>query len=334
MKIRNRLADIKVLQTHILQDYFKMELTVSFKGDEWKTEFHKRVQVGVNSQYSRSYMGAWDKIQIKGIDNYSVDDMDTTIIITILKGRDTFESCSSKKINQSLDNLQDDRNIDAHTTANEPDSELLQWAYGSLHNISKFVADVAKSSHASDENKNSFAKKYQGEIDTLRQHFEDDYKEALLNDEIEQTIKRDIAAIRTSKDPRRTSIDIFGKYFKTKNSEGRIDFDLMYKFLHAEEEAGFLWACSHLGDRYFDGLMFPVDYKKAEKYYSEGFNEISPQQKLNLASIYNNNLGDTAHSKEEVREILKTCESPRWEIITYTTKDGYEFYSMQRLKRD
>jgi hypothetical protein len=55
MKIRNRLPDIKTLQVHILQDFFKMELAVNFSGDEWKAALLKKIQNGVNSNYSGSY---------------------------------------------------------------------------------------------------------------------------------------------------------------------------------------------------------------------------------------------------------------------------------------
>ena len=85
MKIRNRIGDIKILQAHILQDYFKMALAANFIDDTWKSIFHDEVQKGVKSDFSRSYVGAWEKMQLKGMDHYSIDDMDTTIITAILK---------------------------------------------------------------------------------------------------------------------------------------------------------------------------------------------------------------------------------------------------------
>ena len=332
MQIRNRIADIKMMQAHILQDFFRMELAFNFSGDKWKTYFQKEVEAGVTSPYSRSYVGAWDKIQIKGLDNYSVDDMDTTIIIAILKGWGHFKCCKFDKINQSLDNFQDDRNIDAHATGNETDSELLQWAYGTFHNISKFVSDVDKSSHASDENRHSFARKYQSDIKELRKHFEDDYKEVLRDEEIEQAIKRDIDRILTNNNPFEIYVDIEGRYLKTMDSTGRIDFNLNDRFLHAAADKGIVWACPLLGDKYFEGLMTAVNYKKAEEYYTKGLSTLIPAQKLKLASIYINNLGDPSHTKEEGMILLKSCESSRWNIVSRTTKEGYEFYSIQRVR--
>jgi len=133
------------MQVHILQDYFRMALAINFVDDAWKPKFYDEVQKGVKSQYSPSYIGAWNKMQLKGMDDYSIDDMDITIITAILKNPivGPFNSCKFKNIYQYLNYIQDARNIDAHTTGNEADSELLQWAYGSLHNISRFISTVA-----------------------------------------------------------------------------------------------------------------------------------------------------------------------------------------------
>ncbi len=332
MIIRNRIVDIKVLQTHILQDYFKMELVFNFTDDEWKTKLETTVKNGVNSDYPSRYVGTWEKIQIKGITDYSVDDMDTTIIIAILKGRGYFDCCTTKFINKTLDCLQDDRNIDAHTNGNETDSELLQWAFGSLHNLNKFISEVSKSSQVSDNEKRSFTKKYNDKIENLRRYFEEDYKETLLKLEMVKSIKREIISISASEDSHGIFTDIVGIYLNKKDSNGEIDYDLLYQFLHAADDAGIVWACSWLGDIYFEGLMTQIDYKKAGNYYEKGFNELTPPQRLKLASIYNNKLGTSHHSKEDVKVILKSCESTSWQIKAYTTQEGYEFYGLVRVK--
>lgn len=336
MKIRNRIADIKILQAHILQDYFRMALEANFVDDTWKSGFRDEVQKGVNSQFSRSYIGAWEKMQLKGMDHYSIDDMDTTIITAILKGPQygPFGNCKFKNIFQYLDYLKEDRNIDAHTTGNETDSELLQWAYGSLHNISRFISAVAnaKDCKVSDDERNSYTQKYQAEIESLRLQFENDYKEVFQAEEIEQSINRDIERIKTSKDPFRIYLEIEGQYINKRDNEGKSDLILYKKFMQTAADAGIVWASSLIGDVYFEGLMTDVDYIKAAEYYEKGFSQLGPPQKLRLASIYLNGLCSSSHTKEEGMAIIKSCESPRWEIITYTSKDGYEFYSLKMIK--
>lgn len=334
MKIRNRIADIKALQAHILQDYLIMALEVNFLDNTWKPIFRDEVQKSVKSQFRQSYVGAWDKMQLKGLDDYSIDDMDTTIITAILKGPQygAFGCCKFNKINQYLDYLQDDRNIEAHTTGNENDSELLQWAYGSLHNISRFISAVAnaKDCNISDNKRNSYAQKYQAEIESLRLQFECDYKGAFRAEEIDQCINRDITRIKNSKDPYRTYVEIEGEYINKRNDEGRPNILLHSRFIYAAADAGIIWACPLIGDCHFEGLLTEVDYIKAAEYYEKGFSQLVPQQKLRLASIYLNNLCSSSNKKEEGMKILKSCEDPRWEIITYISKEGYEFYSLKR----
>ncbi len=338
MKIRNRIVNIKTLQAHILQDYFSMALAANFIDDKWKSIFWDEVQKGVNSDYSRSYIGAWEKMQIKGLEHYSIDDMDTTIITAILKypKGGPFSNCKFQNIFQYLDYLQEDRNIDAHTTGNETESELLQWAYGSLHNISRFINAVAKARDCKvpDDQRNSFARKYQAEIESLRLQFENDYKEAFRAEEIEQSINQDIERIKTSKDPFRTYVEIEGQYINKRDNEGKSDLILYKKFMQIAADAGIVWACPLIGDVYFEGLLTDVDYIKAAEYYEKGFSHLLPPQKLRLASIYLNDLCNSSHTKEEAMTIIQSCESPRWEIITYTSKDGYEFYSLKRNKNN
>lgn len=338
MKIRNRKADIKTLQSHILQDYFRMALVANFVGDTWKSKFRNEVQKKIlDPNYSSIYVGVWEKIQLKGMDHFSIDDMDTTIITAILRPYNfgPFHNCTTKKIDQCLDYLRDDRNIDAHTTGNETESELLQWAYGSLHNISKFIFAVAKEKdiNVSDDERNSYARKYQAEIESLRLQLENDYKEAFEAEEIEKSINRNIKRIKTSNDPYRTFVEIYRQHYLNKrDSEDNIDFILFNRFMQTAANAEIVYAYPWIGDIYFDGLSTDVDYIKAAEYYEKGFNQLDPPHKLRLASIYLNNLCNSSHTKEEIMTIIKSCESPRWEVITYTTKDGYEFYSLKRIK--
>jgi|GEM_PF-3595433 len=338
MKIRNRISEIKILQAHILQDYFKMALAANFIDDTWKSIFHDEVQKRVESDFPQSYVGAWEKMQLKGMDHYSIDDMDTTIITAILKYSydGPFSNCKFQNIFQYLGYLQEDRNIDAHTTGNETDSELLQWAYGSLHNISRFISAVAKAKDCkvSDDKRNSYARKYQAEIKSLRLQFENDYKEVFQAEEIDQSINRDIERIKTSKDPFRTYVEIEGQYINKRDNEGKSDLILHKKFMQTAADAGIVWACPLIGDVYFEGLKTDVDYIKAAEYYENGLSQLVPEQKLRLASIYLNDLCNSSQTKEEGMAIIKSCESPRWEIITYTSKDGYEFYSLKKIRHN
>ena len=196
MSIRERIADIKILQVHILQDYFSMVLTANFPDNSWKPLFSDEVQIGVKAHFRHNYFAAWNQLQLIGLENYTVCHMDTTIITAILGGpiNGSFGCCKFNNINHFLDLIRDDRNREAHTTGNESDTKLVQWAYVSLHHLSSFITAVAKSRvrNVSDDVRNAYARRHQAEIDALSLKIENDYREVLKTREIEELRIREI----------------------------------------------------------------------------------------------------------------------------------------------
>lgn len=78
----------------------------------------------------------------------------------------------------------------------------------------------------SDDERNSYARKYQAEIESLRLQFENDYKEAFRAEKIEQSITRNVERIKTSKDPHSTYMEIERQYFNKRDNEGKQDIIL------------------------------------------------------------------------------------------------------------
>jgi len=191
MPLRERIADILTLQTHILQGYFSMAVTANFSGDSWKPLFLDEVQKGVTSNFSHNYRGASEELDFIGLENYTVCHMDTTIITTILQHpiNGFFRCCTSNWINQRLDQIRGDRNILAHTAGNESDSELVQLAYGSLHNLRIFITAVATSRgcNISDDIRTDYVQTYQAKIKDLRLKIGNDSTEALRKKEIDHS---------------------------------------------------------------------------------------------------------------------------------------------------
>ena len=150
------------------------------------------------------------------------------------------------------------------------------------------------------------------------------------SNETTRTINNDIIRIKTSKDPFRTYVEIQGQYVKQKDAEGKPDLKLHRLFMYAAATDGLIWPCPLIGDYHFEGILTNVDYLKAAEYYEKGFSILGPDQKIRLASLYINNLAGSSHTKEEGVEILKSCEDPKWEIITYKAHEGYEFYARKK----
>lgn len=334
MKIRNRISDISTLQVNILQDYFRMTVAVNFVNDEWKLLFLEKVIEGEKSKYRTSYMGAWEKIQNGGIENYSIDDMDTTIIDAILKGspENPFYVCRIGSAYDHIHKINSNRNTIAHLTGNESETKILLLSNDSLDNLSKLIAEVANAEKCTvpNESRDLYARKYRAEIKELNLNIEKDYEESIEMKLIEQSIKDNISLIKNSKNPEDKFVNITGQYMNTLNKRGHLDLDLLYRFMITAADEGILWAYSWAGDCYFYGDIRDKNYVKAAEYYKKGFDNITPEKKLKLASIYLNNLSGSYHTKEEAMSIIKSCERPQYEIVTYTSKDGYEFYTQKR----
>ena len=334
MKIRNRLADINALQVHVLQDYFRMTVDANFSKDEWKPLLLNKVKENKDSKYTTSYSGAWGKIYSEGIENYSIDDMDTTIIDAILKGstENPFFVCRIGYAYSHIHEINKNRNTLAHLAENETETKILQLANESLDNLNGLVSEVANAENCSvpKEVRDLYARKYRSEIKALRLQFENDYVESIESILIERSIKQDIKTIKNSRNPQIMFLDFTGKYLKNLDKEGRYDYNLMNKFMLCAADEGIIWAYSWVGDWYFDGNSIEKNYVKASEYYEKGFDNLTSNHKLKLASIYRNNLSGSLHSNEEVISIIKSCENPRWEIYTYASEDGYEFYTMRR----
>jgi len=65
-------------------------------------------------------------------------------------------------------------------------------------------------------------------------------------------------------------MEIERQYFNKRDNEGNRDFILYNRFMQTSVDAGIVWACSWIGDVYFEGIIIDVDYIKASEYYEKG----------------------------------------------------------------
>lgn len=155
---------------------------------------------------------------------------------------------------------------------------------------------------------------------------ESDYDEWLKARETDERIRDEISTIQNSPNPFKTYVQISERYRMMRDMEQEM------RFRWATTEVGIPYACPFLGDLYFHGLTVPVDYEKAAELYEKGWDCLTPEQVLNLASIYINQLS-SKKSKSEGESIRDLCiPGTRNEISTYTTKEGHTFWSLRRIK--
>jgi hypothetical protein len=142
--IKNKIYEIKILQNQMLQDYFRMEIEGNFTEKEWREELIAVLEDDRRYRHSASLTGVRRKIAEVGIANYTIDDMDSQLILTLFRGQNAFSDCCSCRLKWYLNDIIEDRNFEAHLSGNETEDEIFCWAITSIENLKKFVGGCSE----------------------------------------------------------------------------------------------------------------------------------------------------------------------------------------------
>lgn len=202
MKIRNRMSDVVELRNHVCQGFMKM-----ITADNWRETLYCFVQDEINKPHKNNYIEQYKKIRKKGIENYSIDDMDVPFIVNIIQFCPQIAT-ATKESKLSLRHIKEDRHITNHSSENEPDEELYLRALISLRDLQNFLHTVDDYETAiSDEKRSQFVRVYSKEIDDL--------KLKIYNDCIELfQIKKDIQQILSSENQEDIFYQVYEVYIK------------------------------------------------------------------------------------------------------------------------
>lgn len=136
MNIINRLNDVDKLVTTIIQDYLSLILY-----DDWKTTLYKYIKTGnIDNSIRYKYANEYNKILEKGIDSYSIKDVDITFMYEIIRSKDiTLNPRLEDKLFKYLGIVVDDRNEYKHISYNEDEEELYLMGLLHLCHIRRFL---------------------------------------------------------------------------------------------------------------------------------------------------------------------------------------------------
>ncbi len=255
MEVRNRMADISKLRCNICQDYLRMVAQPNWQKQLYDKAKH---EIEAGTKFKDKYIAAYERMRDIGIEQYSIEDMDVTLIVEVLYAlKDSFPA--EKNIINSINRLKTDRNAKGHSSENESPEELYLQGLLDLVNLRKFVVDVDKYELTiPDESRLAFRRKYISVIDELKETLDDERIETL---QVAKQIDRDINRILQSEDPASTWIQVWELYMSRdwkieKNPQGFNDF------IVKASDAGIPQA--HLGALdYF--LIIQKDYAEAER---------------------------------------------------------------------
>lgn len=254
MKARNRMADVIKLRSNACQDYLKMIIT-----DGWQRSLYDRAKdkIEKDERHKEKYIPAFTTMRAKGVENYSIDDMDVSFISEIVHACKEFIPTQAKT-RKAMEILTEDRNIKGHSNENEEDEELYFQGLIALQNLKKFVQTVDQVETAiPDAERCEYVRHYITKIDDL-QKLLDEERISLVQRNMR--INRDIQHILGSKDQQKAWCDLFGVY----NKQGDMlkDDSLFYAFVVKASDAGIREAHG-LAANYF--MLMRHNYQEAEK---------------------------------------------------------------------
>lgn len=139
MHIMNRTADITKLRCLACQDFLKMIVVEGWK-ELWYEVVNSYMQ---KKQFTSIYRPAYDEMRNHGIDKYSIEKMDVTLITNlILHNERLFKIHIKKEIKEALGKLNKARQETSHLDGHETDDELYRKAESDCEDIQLFVVTV------------------------------------------------------------------------------------------------------------------------------------------------------------------------------------------------
>ena len=255
MDIRNRMADVSKLRCNVCQDFLRMVAR-----HHWQQQLYTKAkyEVEASTKNRDKYMTVYEKMRDIGVDQYSIDDMDVSLIVEVLYGLKDFFPADRNTI-YSINKVKADRNAKGHSCENEDPEELYLQGLLDLVNLRRFVVDVDKYEVSiADEYRLDFRRKYIPLIDKLKETLDDERIESL---QAAKQIDRDISKILQSKNPDSTWLQVWELYMNRdwkleKNPQG------FNNFIVKASDAGIKQAHSGAMD-YF--LLMQKDHAEAER---------------------------------------------------------------------
>lgn len=273
MKIRNRNSDVVSLRCHVCQDFLKMVII-----DGWREPLESFLQLQMKSKYRDNYIEQYKIMRKKGIDNYTIDDMDVPFISNIIYYCPKITNVTNQT-SKALYYLKQDRHDTNHSSENEPDEELYLRALISLKDLQNFLFTVDINEEQIPKNQRSqFIKKYSKEIDDL--------KLLIYNDCIELfQIKKDVSLILSREDPDKVfhnAVETYMKRSRLSQNEKAVET----RFCIEASNAGIKSAHGYAAIQ-FENLK---DYSEATRRYEmliQSYEKLSISDARNIISFIN-----------------------------------------------
>lgn len=315
MEIRNRMADVVKLRCNACQDFFKMLLN-----DNWQQSLYELARREVNNPSQKNrYIATYEKMRDISPEKYTVNDMDLTIISAIVDASANNKYNSMKKVNEytrkALIAIREDRNLNDHSDENEEPDELYLRGLLALCNLKNFIRTVDKhETSIEDIERLSYRKKYNAEIDSLKDIFDEERIELI---QWKKQIDKDIHMAMESNNPsyawEETRKNYMDRAWRVDHEYDKYD-EFIVKSSDNGIEAAHSWAVGH--------FIIDKDYVEAERRLFMWYNSKKEFHKNEVYDIVER-INDLLKQQYEMTNTLQ-------EIIEGLIKKGFKISKTEK----
>lgn len=310
MEIRNRMPDVIKLRTNACQDLLKMIIQPG-----WQQSLYNNAEQVVNGNSNslrNTYIHAYHKMRDtqNGISSYSVEDMDVTLICTIVT---YWNSSSNYDANyaplcrdsiQALRVLRENRNVTNHSSENEDADELYLRALLSLVNLRRFINVIdEKETKIPDHKRLAYRQEYIEKIKNLMSLIDDERIELVQRF---KEFDRHIELIKQSENPKETWGKISGYYDQRveANVFNNNDLKEYNMFFTRASDAGIVYAHHYAALLEFSTERSPNKGLRRLRMILDAYAELPKDEVSFIVSCINKVLGKGYKLTDEMSNII------------------------------
>lgn len=199
MELHYRQKDVDKLVCNAVQDFMSL-----LAQSGWKRKIFEVAKEAINDnlKYKDKYIYVYETMLDYGIENYSVDKMDVTLISSIINFGHKFKpeiSVVTDETKRAINVLREEKNnFASHSNQNEPLEEKYLQCIITLYHLKQFIRIVDKKEVYISENKRiAYRKKYIPKIDELISQLDQDRYELIYE---KKSIEENVQKVLSSND--------------------------------------------------------------------------------------------------------------------------------------
>lgn len=234
MDLHNRMKDVEKIECRAAQDLLRMLVSPGWQNKLYSVASDAKKY---NKPFKDKYINAYEAMRNNGIQNYSIEDMDLTLISSIILYGFKFTpeiTLATEETKKAIAMLRNNKNSVSHSGHNETQEELYLQSIIFLYHLKQFVKTVDEFEiNISEIKRLHFRQEYISKIDKLITEIDEDRFELIY---IKKSVENNVQQVLRSNDKSRAWLEMHSLYsdrythFRKFNNE--IENEINEKLLH------------------------------------------------------------------------------------------------------